>query len=212
MRTDHLVNALAADQATRLASLERTLALALLVGLAVAAAMFALLLGPRDDIAAAAETPRFLLKFVETLLLAATAGMLALRLMRPGAPVTAATVALAAAPVLLVLAVLVELMLVPSSGWAARLIGTNSRICLTFIPLLGLPLLIAALYALRHGAPTRPVLAGAVAGLLAGGLAATLYAANCTDDSPLFVATWYSLAIALLTAVGALIGPRVLRW
>jgi hypothetical protein len=61
-------------------------------------------------------------------------------------------------------------------------------------------------------APTRPALAGAVAGLLSAGLAATLYAAHCTDDSPLFVATWYTIATALVTAVGALIGSRVLRF
>ncbi|MGA8293552.1 MAG: NrsF family protein, partial [Rhodoplanes sp.] len=53
---------------------------------------------------------------------------------------------------------------------------------------------------------------GASAGLVAAALAATVYAAHCTDDSPLFVATWYSLAIALVVAVGAVLGPRVLRW
>jgi hypothetical protein len=37
-------------------------------------------------------------------------------------------------------------------------------------------------------------LAGAIAGLAASGIAATFYATNCTDDSPLFVITWYPLA------------------
>jgi hypothetical protein len=74
------------------------------------------------------------------------------------------------------------------------------------------PLLVGVLAALRYGAPTRPRLAGAAAGLLAGGLAATLYAAHCPDDSPLFVVTWYSLAIAMVVIAGSLIGPRVLRW
>ena len=46
----------------------------------------------------------------------------------------------------------------------------------------------------------------------ASGLAAALYAAHCTDDSPLFVVVWYSAAIALVTMIGALIGPRVLRY
>jgi len=41
---------------------------------------------------------------------------------------------------------------------------------------------------------------------------ATLYAAHCTDDSPLFVATWYTLATALVTALGALIGSKLLRF
>jgi hypothetical protein len=65
---------------------------------------------------------------------------------------------------------------------------------------------------LRHGAPSRPTLAGAVAGLAAGGLAATFYAAHCTDDSPLFVATWYTIAIAVLTLLGALGASRIARW
>jgi hypothetical protein len=48
--------------------------------------------------------------------------------------------------------------------------------------------------------------------LLSSGLAATLYAAHCTDDSPLFVATWYTLATALVTVVGALAGRKVLTF
>jgi hypothetical protein len=77
---------------------------------------------------------------------------------------------------------------------------------------MSLPLLAAALVGLRHGAPTRPAIAGAIAGLLSAGLAAILYASHCTDDSPLFVATWYTIAAALVTAVGALAGSRVLRF
>ena len=50
------------------------------------------------------------------------------------------------------------------------------------------------------------------AGLAAGGLAAIFYAAYCTDDSPLFVATWYSLAVLMLTVLGAVVGRMVLRW
>jgi hypothetical protein len=47
---------------------------------------------------------------------------------------------------------------------------------------------------------------------LSAGLAATLYAAHCPDDSPLFVATWYSIGTALVTAIGALLGSKVLRF
>ena len=76
---------------------------------------------------------------------------------------------------------------------------------------MSLPLLAAALIGLRHGAPTRPAVAGAVAGLSAAGLAATLYASHCTDDSPLFVATWYTIGTALVAAIGAFAGSKVLR-
>jgi hypothetical protein len=65
---------------------------------------------------------------------------------------------------------------------------------------------------LRQGAPSSPSLAGAVAGLAASGIAATLYAAFCSDDSPLFVMTWYPIAILIVTMTGYLIGRKLLRW
>jgi hypothetical protein len=93
-----------------------------------------------------------------------------------------------------------------------RLVGKNWWTCLMAIPLLSLPLLAGALMGLRHGAPSRPAVAGAIAGLLSAGLAATLYASHCTDDSPLFVAVWYTTATALVTAIGALAGAKLLRY
>jgi len=47
---------------------------------------------------------------------------------------------------------------------------------------------------------------------LSAGLAATLYASHCTDDSPLFVATWYTIATALVAALGALAGSKLLKF
>ncbi|MDB5654403.1 MAG: hypothetical protein JWQ94_2016, partial [Tardiphaga sp.] len=94
----------------------------------------------------------------------------------------------------------------------ARWMGHNAMLCMSAIPVLALPILAAAIVALRQGAPSRPALAGAVAGLLSAGLAATLYAAHCVDDSPLFVATWYTLATALVTAIGALAGAKWLKY
>jgi hypothetical protein len=77
---------------------------------------------------------------------------------------------------------------------------------------LALPVLAALLFGLRHGAPTRPTLAGAGAGLLSGALSASLYILHCPDDSPIFVAAWFTLAIAIATGIGALAGRRFLRW
>jgi hypothetical protein len=51
-----------------------------------------------------------------------------------------------------------------------------------------------------------------LAGAAAAGIAATLYASNCPDDSPLFVASWYPLATLLVVAIGAVAGDRLLRW
>ena len=85
-------------------------------------------------------------------------------------------------------------------------------VCLRSIPFLGFAPLIATLLALRNGAPERPALAGAAAGLFAGAIGAAIYATHCPDDSPLFVAVWYPIAIAFMTALGAMLGARLLRW
>jgi hypothetical protein len=65
---------------------------------------------------------------------------------------------------------------------------------------------------MRSGAPRSPTLAGAAIGFASAMLAASLYALHCFDDSPLFVATWYSLASVPIVALGALLGRRLLRW
>jgi len=51
-----------------------------------------------------------------------------------------------------------------------------------------------------------------VGGLLAGALGATVFAMHCTNDSPLFVAIWYALAIGLMAMFGLVVGKHALRW
>lgn len=119
---------------------------------------------------------------------------------------------LAVAPALIAMAVVVELVLLPPEIWPTNAVGANSLVCLTYITLIGIGPLGIFLLAVRHGATTRPALAGAVAGLLAGGIAATFYAAQCTDDSPLFVAIWYTLAISILALIGGAVAYRFCRW
>ncbi|MBX3530367.1 MAG: DUF1109 family protein [Rhizobiaceae bacterium] len=211
MKTDDLIKALAADTAAPTMTSLRVWLFAGVGALLIAATVFSIALGPRADIATAAETLRFMLKPLESALLAATAFATLIALARPDGD-TRRLATLAAAPVLLVIAVVVELAVLPPELWEARWIGSNSLLCLTYIPLIGIGPLAALMLAMRHGAPTRPRLAGAVAGLMAGGVAAALYALHCPDDSPLFVATWYTIAIAALAAIGALVAPRVARW
>jgi hypothetical protein len=212
MRTEDLIRTLAADNASRAASVERWLALALLAALLLSVIIFAAMLGPRADISVAAGQFGFWFKFAVTLVLAATAAFLVTHLAKPGANTTLAALSLIAAPLLLGIVVAIEFAQLTPPARAMKLVGTTWRSCLTFIPLLSAPLLLAALFALRHGAPTQPTLTGAVAGLLAGGLGAAVYASYCPEDSAMFLATWYSLAIAIVSVAGAAIGSRVLRW
>lgn len=103
-------------------------------------------------------------------------------------------------------------MALPARSWMDHLVGHNARFCLTFIPLFSIGPLICIFGALRRGAPTSPRLTGAVAGLAASGIGATFYAANCNDDSPLFVATWYPLAAAIVALIAFFAGGKLLRW
>jgi hypothetical protein len=212
MKTDDLIHAIAEDATPTGLNPQRRLALSLTGAVAAAAILFWLLLGPRGDALASLAEPRFVLKFVVTLGLAAAAIGLVLRLIRPGAAPGLWRSALLLAPGLLLIGIAGELLALPAERWLTVLIGVNSRVCLTYIPLMGLAPLGLILLALRSGAPTRPALTGAVAGLIAGGISAAFYASHCPDDSPLFVATWYVLAIAMLMALGALLGRRLLRW
>jgi hypothetical protein len=212
METDQLIRTLAADNAHRARPVGFVLALALLLAAPVSIAIFLSELGVRPDVMTAMRNPFFDLKFAVTLALAISAIAISLHLSRPEASLRGWAWLLLIPIGLLVAGIGGEMMMPQRPPMMTRLIGRNAWNCLTSIPLMALPLLAAALVGLRHGAPTRPAVAGAIAGLLSTGLAATLYASHCTDDSPLFVATWYTIAAALVTTIGALAGPRVLRF
>lgn len=212
MDTNELVRSLAADHGWRARPVGTVLAATLALALPVTAAMFVMGLGLRSDFMPATGSAFFILKFIVTIALVLACLALASRLVRPGEAVRNAYWLLAVPIGLLVAGIVADLALPHTSTWTARLIGSNARVCLTAIPVLSLPPLIAALIGLRQGAATRPMLTGAVAGLVAGGIAATFYAAHCIDDSPLFVATWYTIALALVSLIGALAGRWVLRF
>jgi hypothetical protein len=211
MNTQKLIGALAAD-ATPGTPPPRMLMGATLAGVAVTATLFFILLGPRPDFMLAMHSWRFVFKFVVTLALAASTAALVANAARPESARGPADVLLYLAPVLLLGSVIVELIAMPRASWMPRLIGHNALICMFFIPLLSFGPLVLLLFALRASAPASPSRAGALAGLLAGGLGAAFYAAHCPDDSPLFVAVWYTVAIAFVTVVGAALGRRMLRW
>ena len=140
------------------------------------------------------HTMRFDLKFIDALCWATPAFLLCLSLARPQTGPGLLLAWLIAPLCLLAAGVAVELSLAPRALWATRLIGSNWRHCLMLIPLLSISPLGALIAALRAGAPRYPALTGALAGAAAAGVSAIIYATNCTDDSPLFVASWYPLA------------------
>jgi hypothetical protein len=212
MDTDQLIRTLAADGSHRARPVGFVLALTVLAAMPISLAIFMMGLGVRPDVMTAMHNPFFDLKFVITLALAASAMAVCLHLSRPEASLKGWLWLLLIPAGILAAGIASEMMLPQRLPMMTRLIGSNSRICMTAIPVMSMPILAGALIGLRHGATARPALAGAIAGLASAGLAATLYASHCTDDSPLFVATWYPIATALVVALGALAGAKVLRF
>lgn len=210
MNTEYLIQVLVADGSRPVVPIARVLSRAL--GWAIVVALLSLfVLRPRVDLFQAFTTVPFDFKIA---LLLSVAGTSALLLMDTARPVLRPRRRwfLVLAPLLLVGGVVVELAVVPSAVWPTHLIGHNAAHCLTFIPVISLAPLACLLFALRRAAPKYPALAGAAAGLLAAGIAGSVYALTCPDDSPLFIATWYSAAIVFVTGSSACIGSRLLRW
>ncbi|UVC07102.1 DUF1109 family protein [Rhizobium sp. TH2] len=211
MKTDDLIGLLAEDATVR-TKLGRMVAYALVAGIAISAIMLISTIGMRRDMADAMETARVLFKIGATLVLAIAASSLVFQIGRPAAPLKTRGLLLLVPLALVAAAVIAEMTVMPADSWRTRMIGNNARFCVMFIPVLALAPLVAFMIALRNGAPDNPGLSGAVAGLASGGIAAAMYAWHCADDSPLFVATWYTLAIAIVTTAGYFAGRRLLRW
>jgi hypothetical protein len=212
MKTDDLINAIAADAGMPRAPIGWIIWVAAAVGAVATAVLFSLMLPVRPDMQAALGDWHFLLKWAFSLTLLATAIVLAVSLSRPQWTTTSKLLLLLLAPIVLALGSGAEMMVLPSAYWMPSMIGTNALSCIIYVPILsGLPLAVM-LIALRQGAPTRPALTGAVAGLAAAGIAASFYATHCQNDSPLFLAAWYLIATAIVAGLGALIGSWLLRW
>jgi hypothetical protein len=166
----------------------------------------------RPDLWLAMHGGMFWIKWAYTGSLALCASLATLRLARPDAG-GIGWLWLAVLPVLGLSAISVnELASVPSSQWLAMGLGASWKVCSTNVLLLSVPIFGGLLWSLRRLAPTRLRLAGATAGLTAGAWGATLYCLHCPESSAVFVLTWYTLGMALAAALGALLGPRLLRW
>jgi hypothetical protein len=212
MKTSNLILALAADNDIRAITPGRALLFALVPAVAIALGLHFAILGLRPHLFSLLGDPRIMFKLGLTILLAVLSGPLVLRVAKPGAKVRRRALWITIVPALLAAAILMELFIVPPSLWGYKLQGSNAVACLKSIPFLAFAPLVAVLLALRQGAPEHPGLAGAAAGLFAGAIGAACHATHCPDDSPLFVAVWYGLAIGLVAAIGAVAGWRLLRW
>lgn len=168
--------------------------------------------GVNPQLRAFAGMPLFWVKVVFSALVVAAGLHATSRLSRPGASVKQVPrITLAPFAVLWLLAIAMLATAAPGEA-ESMIFGTTWHTCALNIATLSIPAFVAALWAMRGLAPTRPAYAGAAAGLLAGGIGSLVYTVHCPELMPPFIAIWYVGGILLPTAAGALAGPRLLRW
>lgn len=213
MKTDELVKILATGvDAVDPAAPARRLATALGLGVLGAATLMVALLGVRHDLGHALTLPMFWVKFIYVAALAA-AGVFALsRLARPGARLAWIAPALAAPVCAIWLLGGVEMSSADPAYRHELLLGETWKSCPWLIAMLSTPVFLALLWAVDGLAATQLRLAGAVTGFASGAIAAVVYALHCPEMGAPFLGIWYLIGMLVPTAVGALLGPRLLRW
>jgi len=213
MNTDHLIEQLAREvPPVRRNVVGLRIAIGMIAGALISVLVVILWLGVRPDLADAMRGPAFWMKWGYTLSLSVLAIAATARLARPE-PSGIGGLWPMAVPVLLLAGFgVAEMLRAPPTTWLAMWLGHSWRVCPWIVLILAAPIFIGLLWSFRRLAPTRLRAAGAAAGLASGAFAAMVYCLHCPEVSAIFVLTWYSLGILLAATIGALLGPRLLRW
>jgi hypothetical protein len=134
------------------------------------------------------------------------------RLARPGARLGWVPLGIIVPVLVMWISAGLALQATPQPAHLRMILGNSALICPFLITLSAVPVFIAYLWILRRFAPTRLRLAGAAAGFAAGSISAFLYSVHCAELAAPFIGIWYLLGILIPTTIGALVGPRLLRW
>lgn len=213
MKTDDLISMLATGVTpVDRHALGRRLGIAVAAGAALAILLVATTLHIRADLADVAATPLFWAKVALPLSVLLGALWTTTRLGRPGVAPGASWLGAGVPFAAIWMAALCVLVQTPAGERAAAVLGQTWRVCPFNIATLSMPVFIAVFWALRGLAPTRLALAGAIGGLLSGTVATLAYCLHCPEMGVAFWGVWYVLGMLVPTAIGALLGPRLLRW
>jgi hypothetical protein len=212
-KTDDIIESLVRDlKPVPRHALRRRLALCILPALGLSLLMMLAIPGLRVDISDALMLPVFWIKSAYNALIAIAAFLAVFRLSRPDgsegrffdrlALIFAAMIAVAA----------IQLFVAPAGTYRVLILGSSALHCPFLIFGFALPVYAGTVWALRRAAPADLRLTGFVAGIAAGAAGAWVYSWFCTENGMPFVLIWYSLGILLTGALGAVTGPRLLRW
>ncbi|GAB5095653.1 DUF1109 domain-containing protein [Caballeronia sp. LP006] len=213
MKTDDLIDLLS-NGATRVdrAAIARRFGEALPLGVLGSVVLMLMVYGMRPDLRSVAGTAMFWAKIAFPSCVGIGALLVVTRLGRPGARAGHAWALVVLPFVVVWVAGAFVLAAALPVDRAPLVLGHSWRSCPFNITLLSLPTFPAVFWAVKGLAPTRLRLAGAVAGLLASSLATLAYCLHCPEMSPAFWSVWYAIGMLMPAAIGAWLGPRLLRW
>jgi hypothetical protein len=213
MKTNDMISLLAANVApVDRGALARRYRWSLLLGGLGSVLLMAVTFGIRPDIRTMLVTPLFWAKLAFPACVAAAALLTTARLSRPGMRVGRGFQLLAVPLAVIWIAAAVMLLIAPAPERLPMILGATWRTCPFNITLLSIPTFIGVFWAVKGLAPTRLRTAGAAAGLLASSIATIAYCLHCPEMGVAFWAVWYAAGMAIPAVLGALLGPKLLRW
>lgn len=213
MKTNQLITLLSTNVDTVEAGrLGKIVTWALAIGGLVAFCTMVATVGFRADLGSSSSLIFLALKLLFSLSLLGIGARLLVKAMRPGRDLRKPFRLIVLPFMATIVVAIVLLALGHSASWMSlppKAMWAGPLVCIPLFANAPLGLLI---WALRKGAPTNLRGTETIAGVVAGATGASVYAFSCPVDSVPFVALWYGAAIAFCAVIGAMIGPRFLRW
>jgi hypothetical protein len=181
-------------------------------GAAVAVLLTAGLLKLNPELWQEGSKPMFWVRESYCAVLGALALVALVRLGRPGSRLGLAPIGIAVVVIAMWVLATVTLAAAAPQSRARLILGFTAGACPFLIALLAAPLLAAILWVMRSLAPTRLRWTGTASGFAAGSIGALVYTLHCPELAAPFLGLWYLLGMLIPTAIGAWLGPRLLRW
>ena len=197
MSTDALIRGLSTDlpPVTRRRAGREAATLAAIGGAELALLVWAGAMRP--DMAQVITAPFMLWKMGSLALLAGVTCVLAMRsLVPPAAPRRRLMLVLGLAALVIVAGIFATPAVDAGRSFLDRLSPVHGMLCAAAITVLSLPIMAALAVLMRRAAPVRPKHSALVCGLTAGTSSALIFTICCPMNDPLYIAVWYSVAVA----------------
>ena len=98
-----------------------------------------------------------------------------------------------------------------SRSMIERLSPVHGMLCATSIVVLAMPIMAALAVLMRRAAPVHPKESALASGLAAATLGGLVFTACCPMNDPLYIAVWYSVAVAIVALAARWLLPRRFR-